>query len=126
MRKRQFATAINCLDGRVQAPVIIYMKTKYDVDYVDMITEPGPNQILAENNDVVLIESIKNRVAISVEKHNSKIIAIAGHYDCASNPTSEENQKRQISGAKNNIRKWYPNLKIIGLWITKNWIIYEV
>ncbi len=36
-----FATAINCMDGRVQLPVIAYLKSKYVVDYVDAITEPG-------------------------------------------------------------------------------------
>lgn len=34
----KFATAINCMDGRVQIPVIEYIKSKYEVDYVDMIT----------------------------------------------------------------------------------------
>ena len=126
MMNKKFATAINCMDGRVQAPVVIYMKMIYEVDYVDMITEPGPSKILAENKDAALIESIKNRVAISVEKHGSKIIVISGHYDCAGNPTIEESQKKQISDAKKFVRKWYPNIKIIGLWIDKDWIAYEV
>ena len=70
-----FATAINCMDGRTQLPVIEYMKSRYGVDYVDMVTEPGTNKILAENGDKTTIESIKRRVKISVERHNSKQIA---------------------------------------------------
>jgi hypothetical protein len=66
-----FATAINCMDGRTQIPVIDYIRKKYKVDYVDMITEPGPIRILAENTDKPTIESIKRRVAISTEKHIS-------------------------------------------------------
>ena len=38
----RFAPAINCMDGRVQLPVIAYVKAHYSVDHVDMITELGP------------------------------------------------------------------------------------
>ena len=82
----EFATAINCMDGRVQMPVIEYMKSKYGIDYVDMITEPGPNKILSENKDKNSIDSIKRRVKISVEAHKSRLIAVVGHHDCAGNP----------------------------------------
>ena len=37
MDKITFATAINCMDGRVQIPVIEYLKKEFKVDYVDMI-----------------------------------------------------------------------------------------
>ncbi len=47
-----FATAINCMDGRTQEPIINYMKNKFKVDYVDMISEPGPVKALAENKSI--------------------------------------------------------------------------
>lgn len=40
----KFAAAINCMDGRTQVPVIEFLKNKYGVDYVDMITEPDPTR----------------------------------------------------------------------------------
>jgi hypothetical protein len=81
-----FATAINCMDGRTQVPVIEWMKKRYGVDYVDMITEPGVDAILSENKDMQTIERIKKRLSISIEKHHSKFIAVVGHHDCAGNP----------------------------------------
>lgn len=84
-----FATAINCIDGRTQIPVIDYIRKKYKVDYVDMITEPGPIRVLAENTDKPTIESIKRRVGISTEKHGSVHIVIVGHHDCAGNPVEK-------------------------------------
>ena len=39
----KFGTAINCIDGRTQQPVIDYIKQNYAVDMVDMITFPGAN-----------------------------------------------------------------------------------
>ncbi len=38
-----FCTAINCMDGRTQLPVIEFLKNKLSVEYVDTVTEPGPH-----------------------------------------------------------------------------------
>jgi len=118
---KEFATAINCIDGRVQKPVAEYMQNSFGVDYVDMVTEPGPNKILSENKDVNIIELLKKKVAISVEKHNSQIIAVAAHCDCAGNPSNEDVQKGQLRKAVDVIVSWgFPVKKIIGLWLDKN------
>ncbi len=124
MNNKKFATAINCMDGRVQLPVIEWLKKSYGVDYVDIITEPGPNRILAENKDVSAIESIKNKVQISVNKHGSKLIAIAGHYDCAANPEGKETQASQILTAIKTINSWGFNVQVIGLWVDENWNVH--
>ena len=68
MTMKKFGTAINCMDGRTQIPVINYLKNKFDLDYVDTITEPGPNKILADRSESELLKSIKNRLDISVNK----------------------------------------------------------
>ena len=96
---KQFATAINCIDGRAQEPVIGYLKEVFGVDYIDMITEPGPNKILAEGEDTNTIERLKEKVEISVGKHNSQIISIVAHYDCAGNPANEAVQKEHLKKA---------------------------
>lgn len=121
-----FATAINCMDGRVQLPVIEYMKSRYGVDYVDMVTEPGPNKILAENGDKTTIESIKRRVKISVKRHNSKQIAIVGHHDCAGNTADKEKQTTHILSAIKIVKSWGLNVQIIGLWVDENWMVCEI
>lgn len=118
---KEFATAINCMDGRAQKPVVEYMVKHLGVDYVDMITEPGPNEILSENKDSNTIESLKKKVAISVEKHGSEIIAIAAHYDCAGNPETEDVQKEHLRKASSVIASWgFPVKRIIALWLDEN------
>ncbi|MEA1933212.1 MAG: carbonic anhydrase [Thermodesulfobacteriota bacterium] len=121
-----FVTAINCMDGRVQLPVIEYMKSRYGLDYVDMVTEPGPNKILAENGDKTTIESIKKRVKISIERHNSKQIAIVGHHDCAGNPADKETQTTHIISAIKTVKSWGLNVQIIGLWVDENRVVSEI
>jgi carbonic anhydrase len=126
MSNAKFATAINCMDGRTQTPVNEWIRNKYGVDYVDTITEPGPNKILAENKDKSALESIKNRINISVNKHKSTTIAIVGHHDCAGNPTDQETQKKHTLEAIKTVSSWGFNVNVIGLWVNENWEVSEV
>lgn len=122
----KFATAINCMDGRVQMPVIEWLKKAYEVEYVDMVTEPGPNKILAEKNQGFVLESIKRKAEISVNKHGSKLIAIVGHHDCAGNPAEKEMQASQILTAIKTVLSWGFNVQVIGLWVDENWDVHRV
>ncbi len=120
-----FCTAINCMDGRVQLPVIRFLQKRFDVDYVDAITEPGPNLILAEQTDPQAVESILRRVGISVNKHGSVGIAVVGHYDCAGNPADKDEQLAQTRTAVAFLGKHYPAVEIIGLWVDEDWNVSE-
>jgi hypothetical protein len=123
MAHGNFGTAINCMDGRVQLPVINWMKEQFHLDYVDMITEPGPDKIMA-SGEGQLLDSIKSRVQISSKAHGSRIIVMAGHDDCAGNPVEKEQHLAQIRQSVQTIRSWnLPFEKIIGVWINKDWKI---
>lgn len=126
MDSKKFATAINCMDGRVQLPVIDWLKTQFNVDFVDMITEPGPNKILADNKPSWLIESLQRRVEISVVKHQSLGIAVIGHYDCAGNTVEKDQQIQQIKTAVKTLQSWGFELPVIGLWIDDQWTVQRV
>jgi carbonic anhydrase len=68
-----FATAINCMDGRTQEPIITYMKQGYKVDYVDMINEPGPVKALAENTNFDILKKLADiELQVSRIKADSK------------------------------------------------------
>ena len=121
-----FATAINCMDGRTQIPVIDYIRKKYRVNYVDMITEPGPIRILAEKTDKPTLESIKRRVGISTGKHDSVHIVIVGHHDCAGNPVEKAAQLKQILESIWTVRSWGLRAETLGLWIDEEWVAHEV
>ena len=119
-------TVINCMDGRVQLPAIRYLQKRFNVEYVDSITEPGPNLILAEEKSITSIESILERLRISIENHNSVGVAIVGHHDCAGNPAPQSDQIIHTQKAAQFLRQQYENIEIIGLWIDKNWKVHEV
>jgi len=122
----RFCTTINCMDGRIQLPVIKYLQKRFNAEYVDSITEPGPNLILSKQTNSYLVESILARLKISVEKHKSVEVAIVGHYNCAGNPASKEEQLQQIQKSINLISKKFNHLEIIGLWVDENWKVNEV
>lgn len=126
MTNVKFATAINCIDGRTQLPVIEHIKKRYGVDFVDMITLPGPDKVLAESKEISTLESIKKYVEISRSRHGSTHVAICGHYDCAGNPVDMEIHIKQLKEAKNVLKSWFPELKVVGLWINQSWEIEEV
>ncbi len=109
------------MDGRVQQPVINYLRALSHVDYVDMITEPGPDKILSDGTDVGLIASIRKRVEISIHKHHSRIIAIAGHHDCAGNPVPEGTHIAQLHASIQVIASWrLPVQEIVALWLDEH------
>jgi hypothetical protein len=124
---KKFACAINCMDGRVQDAVKNHIKKKYNVDYVDMVTEPGPNKIICDENecDIAIIEDIKKRVAVSVEHHGSKIVAVAGHFGCAGNPAPKEEQIQQLKKCKETVEAFGFPVEVILLWVEGDWETVE-
>jgi hypothetical protein len=121
----EFATSIHCMDGRIQEPLIHFIKSRYNIKYIDTITEPGPCKILSQNIESTLIESIDNRVSISLNKHGSNMIFISGHHDCAGNPVSEDIQIQQIIECEKILQSKYPDIKIVKLWIDEHWKVKE-
>jgi carbonic anhydrase len=114
------------MDGRVQLPVIHYLKKRFNVDYVDTITDAGPNLILAQQTNKTAVDAILQKIKISVEKHQSTGIAIVGHYDCAGNPAPKQEQLHHINKAIDFIGKHFQQLEIVGLWLDENFEVCEI
>lgn len=122
----RFCSVINCMDGRVQLPVIRYLQKRFKVEYVDSITEAGPNLILSEEKNTTAVQAILDRLKISIEHHDSVGIAMVGHHGCAGNPASKEEQIIHIKKAIQLLRQRYENIEIIGLWVDENWEVHKV
>ena len=77
----KFSTAISCIDGRIQLPLIHFLRNRFDGGWIDLITEAGPCKILGEQTCQGTIDSILKRMDISVNVHNSREVAIIGLLD---------------------------------------------
>ena len=122
----KFCTAINCMDGRVQLPVIDYLQKRFNAEYVDVISEPGPKHIPAKKTNFNLEESIFDRIEISVNQHHSIGIAVVGHHDCAGNPAPKADQISHVRDAIKVVSQRYSGISIIGLWVDENWEVSEI
>lgn len=122
MASGTFGTAINCMDGRVQAAVADWVKLRCHVDYVDVVTVPGPDGLLT-SGPADRVAHLRDYVAISVNGHGSRVIAISGHYDCAGYPVSRELHIAAIQQAAQRIQQtWgFAGVRVVGLWINDWW-----
>ena len=68
------------MDGRVQLPVLQWIKENYPVDFVDVITEAGMDNVLAHQAD---ISEVVRSIKISVNVNKSTRLFVVGHFDCA-------------------------------------------
>ena len=126
MMNFRFGTAINCIDGRTQEPVIDFMKQNYNVDGVDMVTIPGADGVVSNREHSGEIAIIRKAVSISIEKHGSHIIAVVGHYDCAGNPGDRQHHYLHIRKAVNEVSSWNFPAQVIGLYVNDKREIEEV
>jgi hypothetical protein len=122
----KYGTAINCIDGRTQQPIIDYIKQSYAVNVVDLITFPGADSIFSDKSRRTEALLAKHSVSISVEKHNSRTLAVVGHHDCAGNPVDKNHHYAQIQRALKEISLWNLPVKIIGLYVNDHWKVEEV
>jgi hypothetical protein len=120
-----FVTAINCIDGRVQSPVAEYLKARFGVQYVDMITCPGPVAVLSHQHPPPLLHFIEQSVRISLTLHNSAVVALVAHHDCAANVCSDALHVAQLRTGLQRLHQWGLPAQLVGLWVSSSWQVEE-
>lgn len=118
MLKETFATAVTCIDGRVQRPVTDWVKINVNVDHVDLITEPGPDRAFS-TGPRSLVEDMMRKVSFSVRHHFSKVVIVSGHDTCAANPVSREEHFEQIKDSVEQVLAYRLNVRVIGIWVNE-------
>jgi hypothetical protein len=117
-----FSTVINCIDGRIQAPVFQFLQERFSTEHVDTVTEAGIVMFLAEAADghremIPEVVSTLRSVNISVDAHQSKGLAVVAHSGCARNSVEDEVQQAQLQKALGFLKSHYPSLEVIALWV---------
>ena len=118
MPNDKFATAITCIDGRVQQPIMDWVKLNVNVHHVDLVTEPGPDKVLSQESTYVVDEIIR-KVSFSIRHHQSNVVAVSGHHDCAANPATRAEHVEQIQEAVQVLLSYRLNARILGLWLNE-------
>jgi len=107
------------MDGRFIHIVNRYIRSNYKYTFVDTVTDAGAvNKIVSDEN---YLRSIEDKVVlISVNKHKSDHIFVAGHSDCAGCPTDDETQKGYIRQAAEKMHNDLPHEAVTGLFVFEN------
>ena len=112
------ATCLNCMDGRVQLPVITWIKANYPVDFVDVITEAGMDGVLAKQKDIA---EVSRSIKVSVNLNKSTRLFVVGHYDCRGNPVDEKLHRQEVIDAVKRLKPLWPAQDVMGLWVNDRW-----
>ncbi|RRD40985.1 hypothetical protein EII29_00605 [Leptotrichia sp. OH3620_COT-345] len=112
-----FCTLICCMDGRFIHIINEYIRNNYRYEYVDTITDAGPvNKIIYDD----YLKAVEDKIVlISINKHKSDHIFIAGHSDCAGCPIDDKTQKNYIKKAVKMIREHLSDIAVTGLFVYK-------
>ena len=121
-----FCTAVNCIDGRVQQPVTEFLRSRSNVCYVDMVTEAGPVGAISDPFDSEISDSIFRRVQISIDAHDSKVVAVVAHADCAGNPVDDDRQRTQLNDSARGLAEIFGSVTVLGLWVDGDGAVQEV
>lgn len=126
-----FFTSIGCMDGRSECAVAKWGRKKFGVRFADAITEAGLVGLLAKDNiSQYLLDSLKKKVLISIEKHHSKDVVVSGHEDCAGNPVDDIMHKKDVLKAariiKELIRKDIQTIPVFVERENNTWIVKEL
>jgi Putative carbonic anhydrase len=117
-----FGTAINCIDGRTQLPLINWLREVQQLEYIDLITEPGPDGLLARDPQRAA-DLVLPKVRLSLARHASPLLVIAAHHDCLANPISDEEHRALLIPALGVLRGWQLGVKVMALWVNASWSV---
>ena len=113
-----FCTLICCMDGRFIHLANEYIRKNYIYTYVDTFTDAGPVSKIV--NEKYLHDVEDKIVLISINKHKSDHIFVAGHSDCAGCPIDDDKQKQYIKEAVEIIHRDLNNVRTTGFFIYTN------
>ncbi|OGK37473.1 hypothetical protein A3F03_02715 [Candidatus Roizmanbacteria bacterium RIFCSPHIGHO2_12_FULL_41_11] len=125
-----FFTSVGCMDGRSECAVARWGRKKFNVEYTDAITEAGLVGLLAKDHlDKYLIDSLENKIKISLEIHKSKNIVVSGHEDCAGHAVDEKQHKEDVLKTAELIRLMFPKIPVLPVYAKKindSWTVEEL
>ncbi len=112
------------MDGRPQRKVADYLTNSFGVRSLDTITTAGMVRHLADDTDQTA--TVLSNLAISIDTHGSRHIAVVAHHDCAGNPVSDRAQREQVAAAVTRLAGQHPDAEVVGLWLDEHWIVERV
>lgn len=102
----------------MQLPVLNWIRKKYNIDFVDVVTAAGIDRLIASQDN---IGTIIKSVNISINTNKSTRIFIVAHHDCRGNPVDKKTHREHIIKSVKCLKSHWPELEIVGLWVNSHW-----
>lgn len=96
-----FGVALTCIDGRIAEVVRQALRREWGVDYIDVVTLPGPEAAVA---DLPGEHAVWDALEVSVQRHGSTRAAVVAHTDCAANTVDLDERRDQLREAVFQVR----------------------
>jgi hypothetical protein len=115
-----YATAITCIDGRAQSPLADWMKQHFFVHHVDLITEPEVDSYIVRATGQQLAD-LRRKIQYSLHEHQSNLVIVSAHHDCAGGTMSDDDRKRQLKQATQIVVAFELPVRVVGVWLNDQW-----
>ena len=106
-----FGVALTCIDGRISEVVQQQLRGEWGVDFVDVVTLPGPEAAVPELPDQ---HAVWDALRISVQRHGSTRVAVVAHTDCAANAVELDTRREQVRATVVEVRDVLPRTDVTG------------
>lgn len=106
-----FGVALTCIDGRISQVVQQQLREEWGVDFVDVVTLPGPEAAVPELPEQ---HAVWDALRISVKRHGSTRAAVVAHTDCAANAVELGTRREQVRAAVFEVRDVLPRTDVTG------------
>ncbi|ADN02596.1 carbonic anhydrase [Spirochaeta thermophila] len=121
----QWICLLTCMDGRIQRPVLEFLLERHPGAFIDTITEPGMDGLLATHR-LEEIPGLLRKLEISFEVHGARAVYVAGHTDCAGNPVDDAVHLAHIRRGIHLLTEHFPGIPVRGLWVGPTWKVASV
>lgn len=111
MTSTSFGVALTCIDGRISEMVQQQLRCEWGVDFVDLVTLPGPEALVPE---LAERHAVWDALRISVHEHGSTRAAVVAHTDCAANVVELDTRREQVREAVLEVREVLPRADVSG------------
>lgn len=112
----RYATAMICIDGRIQQAVRDWVLDTYAIDFLDVISHPGMDAFLARSGPV---DRLLTNLDLSYRQHGARIAFVVGHEGCSGNGVSDSQHQSDIRQAIDRLHMFRPLFRIVGLWVPR-------
>lgn len=109
--RASFGVALTCIDGRAAPVVHRELCREWGVDFIDLVTLPGPEAALPELPEQ---HAVWDALQISVRRHGATRAAVVAHTDCAANDVDVDTRREQVREALFEVRHLLRSVDVTG------------